>query len=158
MDTNWHEFQKDSTSFAKQLRYKDKQSQSTSIKPSESINNINNSSQPAGHARYTSLYRARETNIKRLEVFIENIGSDIFDTAAVRNVRPIILKEEIEPLKEIRLWNNQTVHVQDKGSRFVILENNDYQLKIQIQLTDVDLTEWKKIQVRTLPIRLIVGF
>ena len=158
MDTNWHEFQKDSTSFAKQLRYKDKQSQSTSIKPSESINNINNSSQPAGHARYTSLYRARETNIKRLEVFIENIGSDIFDTAAVRNVRPIILKEEIEPLKEIRLWNNQTVHVQDKGSRFVILDNNDYQLKIQIQLTDVDLTEWKKIQVRTLPIRLIVGF
>ena len=93
-----------------------------------------------------------------MELFIENIEKDIFDTAAVRNVRPNILKEEKEPLKEIRLWNNQTVNVQDKGSRFVILDNDDNKLRIQIQLIDVDLTKWKKIQVRTLPVRLVAGF
>ena len=98
-DTNWYELWKDFTSFVNQLHYKAKQSQSTSIKPSESNNNnINNSfsSPPVRHARYTPLYRARETNIKSLELFIENIEKDIFDTATVRNVRPNISKEEKE--------------------------------------------------------------
>ena len=69
-----------------------------------------------------------------MELFIENKEKYIFDTAAVRNVRPNILKEEKEALKEIRSWNNQTVRVQDKGSRFVILDNNDYEQKIQTQI------------------------
>ena len=136
-DINWYELRKDFTSFVNQLRYKVKQFQSTSIEPSESNNNnINNSfsSPPVQHARYTPLYRAKETNIKSLELFIENIEKDIFDTAAVRNVRPNILKEEKEPLKEIRLWNNQTVRVPDKSSRFVILHNDDCKLKIQTQI------------------------
>ena len=91
-------------------------------------------SPPVRHARYTPLYRAKETNIKSLELFIENIEKDIFDTAAVRNVRPNISKEEKEVLKEIRSWNDQTVRVQDKGSRFVIFDNNDYEQKIQTQI------------------------
>ena len=87
-----------------QLRYKAKQSQSTSIQPIESNNNnINNSfSSPLlRHARYTPLYRAKEINIKSLELFIENREKDIFDTAAVRNVRPNISKEEKEALKKL---------------------------------------------------------
>ena len=136
-DVNWYKLRKDFTSFVNQLCYKVKQFQSTSIKLSESNNNnINNSlsSPTVQHARYTPLYRAKETNIKSLELFIENIEKDIFDTAAVRNVRPNILKEEKEPLKEIRLWNNQTVRVPDKSSRFVILHNDDCKLKIQTQI------------------------
>ena len=82
-----------------------------------------------------SLYRAKETNIKILELFIEKIEKDnIFDTAAVRNVLPNILKEEKEALTKIRSWNNQTVHVAGKGSRFVILDNNDYKQKIHTQI------------------------
>ena len=69
-----------------------------------------------------------------MELFIENIEKDTFDTAAVKNVRPNISKEEKEALKEIRLRNNQIVRVQDKGSRFVILDNNDYELKTQTQI------------------------
>ena len=136
----------DFTSFANQLSYKAIQSQLISIEPSESNNNnINNSfsSPPAQHARYTPLYRAKETNIKSLELFIENIEKDIFDTAAVRNVRPNILKEEKEALKEIRSWNNQTVRVRDKGSRFAILENNDYEQKIQ---TRIDRSSFNRLE------------
>ena len=82
-----------------------------------------------------SLYRAKETNIKILELFIEKIEKDnIFDTAAVRNVLPNILKEEKEALTKIRSWNNQTVHVAGKGSRFVILDNNDYKQKYILKL------------------------
>ena len=146
VDIIWYELRKDFTSFVNQLHYKAKQSQSTSIEPSESNNNnINNSfsSPPAQHARYTPLYRAKETNIKSLELFIENIEKDIFDTAAVRNVRPNILKEEKEALKEIRSWNNQTVRVRDKGSRFAILENNDYEQKIQ---TRIDRSSFNRLE------------
>ena len=120
-----------------QLRYKAKQFQSTSIEPSESTsNNITSSfsSPPIPHPIYTPLHRAKETNIKSLELFIEKIEKDIFDTAAVRNVRPNISKEEKEALKEITSWINQTVLVQDKGSRFVILDNNDYEQQIQAQI------------------------
>ena len=104
-DINWYELRKNFTTSANQLRYKAKQPQSTSIEPSESkSNNITNSflSPPVRHARYTPLYRAKETNIKSLELFIENIEKDIFGTAAVRNVRPNLSKEEKEALKEIR--------------------------------------------------------
>ena len=72
------------------------------MEPSESkSNNINNSysSPPVEHARYTPLCRAKETNIKSLELFIENIEKDIFDTAAVRNAQLNISREEKEALK-----------------------------------------------------------
>ena len=69
-----------------------------------------------------------------MELFIENIEKDIFDTVAVRNVRPNISKGEKKALKEIKSWNNQTVHIQDKSSRFVILDNSYYEQKIQTQI------------------------
>ena len=65
---------------------------------------------------------------------IENIEKDIFDAAAVRNVRPSISKEKKEALKEISSWNNQTVRVQGKVSRFAILDNNNYEQKVQNQI------------------------
>ena len=79
----------------------------------------------------TCLYIELKNEHQSLELFIENIEKDIFETAAVRNFQPNISTEEKESLKEIRSWNNQTVRVQGKGSRFVILDNNDYEQKIQ---------------------------
>ena len=110
------------------------------------------------YARYTPLYRAKETNIKSLELFIENIEKDIFDTTAVRNVRPNISKGEKEALKEIKSWNNQTVRVQDKGSHFVILGNNDYEQKIQTQIDRSSFNRLEEVQVRNLTLKLITGF
>ena len=49
--------------------------------------------------------------MKSLELFIEKIEKDIFDTAEVENVRLNISKEEKEALKEIRSWKNQIVRV-----------------------------------------------
>ena len=101
-------------------------------------------SPPVRHARYTPLYGAKEINIKSLELFIENIEKDIFDTAAVKNVRPNISKEEKEELKEIRSWNNQTVRVQDKDSRIVILDNNDCEPKIQTQVNRSSFKQFRE--------------
>ena len=60
--------------------------------------------------------RAKETNIKRFTVtYWKHREKDIFDTAAVGNIRPNIpKKKEKESLKEFRSWNNQTIYVQDK--------------------------------------------
>ena len=69
-----------------------------------------------------------------MELFIENIEKDRFDTSAVRNVRPSISKEKKEALKEISSRNNQTVRVQGKVSRFTILDNNNYEQKVQNQI------------------------
>ena len=79
-----------------------------------------------------------------MELFFEKIEKDTFDTAAVRNVRPNISKEEKEALKEIRCRNNQTVLVQDKGFPFVILDNNDYEQKIQAQINRSSFKQLEK--------------
>ena len=51
----------------------------------------------------------------------------------MRNVRLNISKEGKEASWN-RSWNNQTVRVQDKGSRFVMVDNNAYEQKIHAQI------------------------
>ena len=86
-----------------------------------------------------------------MEFFIETIEKDILDTAAVRNSRPNISKEEKEVLKEIRSWNKQTVRAQDIDK--MILNKKD-----RLKLIEVHFTNLKKFQVRTLTCGLITGF
>ena len=59
-----------------------------------------------------------------MELFIENIGKYIFDTAALRNIQLNTSKEEKKALKDIRYWNNHKLRVQD----------NCYEQKIQTQI------------------------
>ena len=74
---------------------KAKQSQLTSIEPSDTYSNhIGNSfvPPPIPHKRYTPLHRTKETNIKSSELFFKNIEKDVFDIPAVKNVQPNISK------------------------------------------------------------------
>ena len=48
--------------------------------------------------------------------------------------RPNISKREQNILNEIKSWTDQTIRVEDKGSRFDILENGDYEEKIKHQM------------------------
>ena len=38
----------------------------------------------------------------------------------------ILSKEKKAALKDIRNWDKNVVRVQDKGSRFVVMDNEDY--------------------------------
>ena len=49
----------------------------------------------------------------------------------VKNLGHNITREEQIALKEIRNWDKQTIRIQDKGSRFVILDTLDYEEKVQ---------------------------
>ena len=70
-----------------------------------------------------------------MELFIENIGKYIFDTAALRNIQ-----------LDTGIITNYVFKI--------IVMNKKYKLKLK----EVHLTNWKKAQVRNLKFRLTTGF
>ena len=89
------------------------------------------------------LYRTKETKYKSLETFIENMEKDLFDPGNVKITRSKLSKDEKKALKEIKSWDDRVVRVQDKGSRFVILENETYEERVQHQIDRSSFQELK---------------
>ena len=85
------------------------------------------------------LYRTRETKHKSLETFIEN--KELLNPKNVKIARCNLSKDEKKALKEIKSWDDEVVRVQ--GSRFVILENEVYEEKIQQQ---IDRSSFKELK------------
>ena len=79
-----------------------------------------------------------------LETFIELIEKDIFKPDNYRGIRNKISKEEKEALRNIQNDPSRTYRIQDKSSRFVILENDDYINKIDYQLGRSSLEQLEK--------------
>ena len=69
-----------------------------------------------------------------LELFIENLEKDLINPKNVKKFQHNITREEQVALKEIRNRDEQTIRIQDKGSRFVILGNSDYEENVQHQI------------------------
>ena len=80
------------------------------------------------------MYPSKETYNKRLEIFIEKVEKELFDSKNVENVRQNLTRDERNALAEIKKWDNNIVRVQDKGSRFVVLNNDDYDHKEEDQI------------------------
>ena len=72
------------------------------------------------------MYRSNPTINKNLQLFLENLEKDLLNPKNVKRYWQNITREEQTALKEIRNWNEQAVRIQDKGSRFVILDSSDY--------------------------------
>ena len=72
------------------------------------------------------MYRSNPTINKNLQLFLENWEKDLLNPKNVKRYWQNITREEQTALKEIRNWNEQAVRIQDKGSRFVILDSSDY--------------------------------
>ena len=145
-DVNLYELRKDLTKFANQLRFKLKQSQLNQDHqnqqelpdPMQSQNHPEETvlppRPPREDKRYGPQNNSKPTNNRSLELFIDNIEKDFFNPTSLVLTRPNISKREQNTLKEIKSWSDQTIRVQDKGSRFVILENADYEPKIKHQI------------------------
>lgn len=73
-----------------------------------------------------------------VELFLANVRKDVLDPNNVRKPFDNLSKEEREALKQIRNDENLVIRIQDKGSRFVILDKSAYVEKITSQL-DNDL-------------------
>ena len=82
-----------------------------------------------------SNFRVKTTSLHNLESFIEKIEHIIFRPLNHnKDVFHNITKNERTALKEIKTWNDFCVRVQDKGSRFVILSNEDYCSNVMTQI------------------------
>ena len=94
---------------------------------SPTADNINVIPNPLKKKSATSrLYCSKETKCKILKLFIEAMENGLFNSSYIRKARNNLNKNEKLALKEIKSWDDKVIRVQDKGSRFVILSNNDY--------------------------------
>ena len=135
---------KDSDKFVNQLHFKAR----NIIEPNANTMNdvttntgINATKKP--ESNIAPLYRTRETKYKSLETFIENMEKELFNPKNVKIARSNLSKDEKKALKEIKSWDDKVGRVQDKGSRFVILENKVYEEKIQQQ---IDRSSFKELK------------
>ena len=78
--------------------------------------------------------KSKPTSNKDLELFIDNLEKDLINQKNVKKFRHNVTKEEQVAQKEVRKWNEHTIITEDKGSRFVILDNSDYEKKLQHQI------------------------
>ena len=69
-----------------------------------------------------------------LETFIELVEKDFFQPYNYNKVKSNITKGERNALKNIQHSELRSYCIQDKGSRFVVLDNEDYIKKINYQL------------------------
>ena len=72
------------------------------------------------------LFCSKETKFKGMELFIEALENKLFNPNNIQKLRKNLNKNEKLDLKEITSWDDKVIGVQDKGSRFVILSNHDY--------------------------------
>ena len=161
-DINWYEVRRDFDKFVSQLRYR--VTHSTEMRSSPEIlseppttGNINVIPNPQRKKSATStLFRSKETKCKSLELFIEVMENDLFNTCNIRKPRNNLKKNEKLALKEKKSWDDKVIRIQDKGSRFVVLSNNDYERKVQHQIdrssfseTDIDYNKNFKEKVNS---------
>ena len=79
-----------------------------------------------------------------LELFIENLEKDLINPKNVKKFRHNITREEQVALKKVRNWDKQTIRIQDEESRFVILDNSDYEEKLQHQINRSSFEKFQK--------------
>ena len=79
--------------------------------------------------KFGAIYKSKPTSKKPRTIYREFRKRP--DKSKKRSKFRHITREEQIALKEIRNWDEQTTRMQDKGSRFVILDNSEYEEKVQ---------------------------
>ena len=142
-DVNWYEMRKDFDKFVNQLRVKARNILEPNAKATNDVTTNTGINAPKN---IVPVYCTRETKYKSLQTFIENMEKELFNSKNVKIARSNLSKDEKKALKEIKLWNNKVVRVQDKVSTFAIHENEVYEEKIQQQIDRSSFKELKDDQ------------
>ena len=79
-------------------------------------------------------FRKEKTNISSLEAFIELVEKDLFKPSNYSKIKGNITTEERKALQSIQNGELKSNRLQDKGSRLVVLDNQDYVEKTGYQL------------------------
>ena len=147
-DINWYDVRKDFTKFINKIRHfadvsdqpvqQQKQQQQLEVNPqnivSASINVFPPGKPPPVSSDSKQLYKSMQSNNSSLQLFIDTIEKEIFNPKNIRKTRNNLNKDEKAALKEIKSWEDKVIRVQDKGSRFVVLNTSDYVEKVEHQI------------------------
>ena len=122
-----------------------------SNEPSINENNFPPGKPPPKINPYQQLFRSKPSTNNNVELFIKSIEKELFNPNNFKKTRNNLNKEEKLALKEMKSWNDKVIRVQDKGSRFVVLDTNSYIEKVEHQISrEVPLTNLMLIQVLNL--------
>ena len=141
-DINWYEVRKDFTKFTNKIRHiADLDQQQEQVYPQVNSNEptINENNFPLGKPPpkvnlYQQLYRSKPSTNNSVELFIKSIEKELFNPNNIKKTRNNLNKEKKLALKEMKLWNDKVIRVQDKGSRLVVLDTNSYIEKVEHQI------------------------
>ena len=75
------------------------------------------------------------TDNAALESFINCLETTILNPKKLRKVQANMNKNERKAIKSIKRWDNRIVRLQDKGSRFIILDRQTYCENISYDMT-----------------------
>ena len=137
---NWYEMRKNFDTIVNQLRFKARNILEPNVNTRNDVTTntgINAAKKPEWNI--APLYRTRETNYQSLEIFTKNMEKELFNLKNVTIARSNLTKDEKKSSKEMKSWDDKVVTVRNKGSRFVILENEVYKEKFNNRLIGVPL-------------------
>ena len=161
-DINWYDVRKDFTKVINKIRHfadvsdqpvqQQKQQQQLEVNPenivSTSINVFPPGKPPPASSDNKQLYKSKQSNNSSLELFIDTIEKEIFNPKNIRKTRNNLNKDEKAALKEIKSWEDKVIRVQDKGSRFVVLNTSDYVEKVEHQ---INRSSFSRLDVDRIP-------
>ena len=144
-DLTWFNLRQYFDKFTNQLRTKFNQAIEKSTEKNTSITTYNSSNStrddsnineqvPKKKYKTNNLYRSRETKNKHLKTFIDTTEKQLFEPKNIKRVRRNLTYEERKALAELKSMENTVVRIQDKGSRFVLLTNEDYENIVEHQI------------------------
>ena len=139
-DINWYNLRRDFNTFVNKRRYLVSKPAETSSINVNHATNISNSlvrqlGNPPIEAKSSNVnFRIEKTNISSLEAFIELVEKDLFKPSNYSKIKGNITTEERKALQSIQNGELKSNRLQDKGSRVVALDNQNYGEKTEYQL------------------------
>ena len=134
---NWYNLRRDFDSFVNKLRYRVSKPAETSSINVNNTTNMSNSlvcqiGNPSIEAKFSNVnFRKEKTNISSLETFIELVEKDLLKPSNYSKIKGNITTEERKAFKSIQNDELRSYRLQDRGLRFVVLNNQDYVEKIE---------------------------
>jgi len=81
-----------------------------------------------------SSWKAPVSHVPELELFLDSVRTELFDPGNVRFIHDNLSVGERQALATLKQVDNVTIKIQDKGSKFVVIDKSDYDTTMKEQL------------------------
>ena len=81
-----------------------------------------------------SSWKAPVSHIPELELFLDSVRTELLDPRNVRFIHDNLSVGERQALVTLKQADNVAIQIQDKGSKFVVIDKSDYDSKMKEQL------------------------